>query len=51
MQDLKTAHQEVNTMENNEDNKTLSTLGTSQLPKQILNNNGLIMDFSKNVNS
>lgn len=50
MQDLKTAHQEVNTMENNEDNKTLSTLSTSQLPKQILNNNGLIMDFSKNVN-
>lgn len=44
-----TAHQEVNTMENKEDNKALSTPSTSQLPEQILDNNGLMLDCSKNV--
>lgn len=47
--ELNTAHQEVNTMENKEDNKALSTPSTSQLPEQILDNNGLMLDCSKNV--
>ena len=47
--ELNTAHQEVNTMENKEDNKALSTPSTSQLPEQILDNNGLMLDCSKNI--